>query len=521
MREPVLLLLATGVPVLVMLRVGRAPWRRWVAAPLVVVLVTLGGALLWMLLRPSLAARLALPRDAGALYVAGWVFFLALGVLAGLGLTPRDTPLQVQRGARLAPSVRWPRRARRRPGGITLAGLPLDVLDETKHIKVIGTTGTGKSTAIREVLQAALDRGDRAIIADPDGGYLSRFYDPKAGDQILNPFEPQAAPWDLFGEIQQPYDVEQLARALIPDHPGEERSWRNYARVFLACAIRQLWELGKTHPQVRTVAELYQVLTLARHDELAALLDGTPARTYLDGANERMFGSIRAVTATYVASLAHQGQSQGRPVSLRQWIRSADRPDGPRTRALFLPYSATQIAALRSVISAWLRLAIFETMNGPERTAQDPWRLWFFVDELDALGAIDGLKDALARLRKFGGRCMLGFQSVAQVSSTYGIGDAQTLIENCGTTLILRCSASERGGTAQFASRLIGEREVLRRQESFSRRPGEWRSSRSVSQQRVIESAVLSSEIEQLADLTGFLKRASRPSWHRVRLTGR
>ena len=31
-------------------------------------------------------------------------------------------------------------------------------------------------------------------------------------------------------------------------------------------------------------------------------------------------------------------------------------------------------------------------------------RLWFVVDELDALGAIDGLKDALARLRKFGGR---------------------------------------------------------------------------------------------------------------------
>jgi hypothetical protein len=28
-----------------------------------------------------------------------------------------------------------------------------------------------------------------------------------------------------------------------------------------------------------------------------------------------------------------------------------------------------------------------------------------------ALGPIDGLKDALARLRKFGGRCVLGFQS--------------------------------------------------------------------------------------------------------------
>ena len=40
--------------------------------------------------------------------------------------------------------------------------------------------------------------------------------------------------------------------------------------------------------------------------------------------------------------------------------------------------------------------------------------------------------------------------------------EAQTLVENCGNSLILRCSASENGGTSQFASRLIGEREVLR-----------------------------------------------------------
>src|SRR6185312_11768982 len=50
---------------------------------------------------------------------------------------------------------------------------------------------------------------------------------------------------------------------------------------------------------------------------------------------------------------------------------------------------------------------------------------------------------------------------IAQVSSTYGKGEAQTLVENCGNSLILRCSASEHGGTSQFASRLIGQREVV------------------------------------------------------------
>jgi type IV secretory pathway TraG/TraD family ATPase VirD4 len=118
----------------------------------------------------------------------------------------------------------------------------------------------------------------------------------------------------------------------------------------------------------------------------------------------------------------------------------------------------------------------------------------------------------------------LGFQSVAQVSGTYGDADAHTVIENCGTTLILRCSGSEHGGTSQFASRLIGEREVLRRQVSrgkdresaFSSRGA--RRSRSVTDQRVTETAVMASELEQLPDLCGYLKGASSAMWLKVKL---
>jgi len=188
---------------------------------------------------------------------------------------------------------------------------------------------------------------------------------------------------------------------------------------------------------------------------------------------------------------------------------------------LFLPYKAGQIATLRSPISAWMRLAIFEAMDQEEqagRSPKDERRLWFVVDELDALGQIDGLKDALARLRKFGGRCVLGFQSIAQVSSTYGQGEAHTLVENCANTLILRCSASEGGGTARFASQLIGDREVIRTTMSTNRRPAEIFGSTSQSEQFSLEAAVLPAQIEQLPDLDGYLKHASDPQWHRVRL---
>jgi DNA-directed RNA polymerase beta' subunit len=85
--------------------------------------------------------------------------------------------------------------------------------------------------------------------------------------------------------------------------------------------------------------------------------------------------------------------------------------------------------------------------------------------------------------------------------------------------LILRCSASEQGGTSQFASRLIGQREVVHLTRSQTRRPGDWRASTTTSEHRSIEPAVMASEIERLADLEGFLKFASNPDWMQVTLT--
>src|SRR5258708_33852907 len=67
------------------------------------------------------------------------------------GWTPPPVP-QHRRGAIVLRAA--PKSARRR-AAITLAGIPVDPKDETKHFKLIGAPGTGKSTAIREMLTAA------------------------------------------------------------------------------------------------------------------------------------------------------------------------------------------------------------------------------------------------------------------------------------------------------------------------------------------------------------------------------
>jgi hypothetical protein len=490
---------------------ARALWL----APLVAAPVTVAAGAAATLAGPVLGA-LGVP-GLGRLAV-GVALSTVIGYSSGRLLASRREPAEAvhYRGALVAPPPKS--EVRKRHSGaphtygppLTLAGVAIEPEDETKHFKLLGTTGTGKSTAMNELLGGALTRGDRAVIADPDGGYLRRFYDARRGDVILNPFEQRSLKWDLFAEISDAYDVEQLARSLIPDHDGADRSWRGYARTFFTAVTRQAHAAG-----VRDVAELYRLLVVAKTDELRTLVGGTPAQPFLEEHNVRMFDSIRSVTSSAVGALEHVARQRASSFSVRSWVRERD-PAQPAERrgVLFIPYRAGQIAALRSQISAWMRLAIFEAMNG----AEGDQRLWFVIDELDALGQIDGLKDALARLRKFGGRCALGFQSIAQVSSTYGEGDAHTIVENCGNTLILRCSASEGGGTSRFASRLIGEREVLRTTQSVSRRSTEWIGSRTRSEHFATELALLPSQIEQLPDLAGMLKMASRPYWMRVKL---
>jgi hypothetical protein len=186
------LVLAWGlvvIPYWVGLWRGKASFWRWLFSPVSAVILMVVAGLLARFLdsfrhthagpvhHDALADALA----AGCFVVFGYVG----GSIAALRLPDHEH----LRGAVLRGL--WP--LKQRPvESLTLANVPVWAEDERKHFKLIGTTGTGKSTAIRELLAGALRRGDRAIIADPDGGYLEAFHQPYRGDVILNPFHPDS-----------------------------------------------------------------------------------------------------------------------------------------------------------------------------------------------------------------------------------------------------------------------------------------------------------------------------------------
>src|SRR5579863_5771360 len=297
----------------------RAQFHHYVLSPLVAAPLTAVAAAGIAVSNYGLA-HLGLAGHGVVQLIAATGLSAALGYAGGVSAArDSENDRHHRRGALLAdrpPAQRSKAHQQARGAGITLAGTAVPAQDETKHFKLIGTTGTGKSTAIHEIMTSALSRGDRAVIADPDGGYLQRFYRPDRGDVVLNPFDPRSVKWDLFSEIKSDYDVEQLARSLIPDHEGQDRSWRGYARTFFTAVTRQAQEAG-----TKDVDELYRLLVVADAGELRALVRGTPAQPFLNEDNSRMFDSIRSVTSSAVGALQYIGRQTAQGFSVREWVR--------------------------------------------------------------------------------------------------------------------------------------------------------------------------------------------------------
>jgi hypothetical protein len=81
---------------------------------------------------------------------------------------------------------------------------------ESSHFLLLGDTGAGKSSIIRQMLIEIARRGETAIVYDPGPEYINQFYSPERGDIILNPLDVRSFK----------HALEMLRRDLIPTTPA-------------------------------------------------------------------------------------------------------------------------------------------------------------------------------------------------------------------------------------------------------------------------------------------------------------
>lgn len=90
----------------------------------------------------------------------------------------------------------------------------------TRGSLVVGQMGAGKTEFLNPIL--AQDWYSRAIIHDPKGDFVQKFYNPKR-DIILNPYDKRGTVWDIFEEAkEQPQIIETFFEILVKGFCGDK-----------------------------------------------------------------------------------------------------------------------------------------------------------------------------------------------------------------------------------------------------------------------------------------------------------
>lgn len=371
-----------------------------------------------------------------------------------------------------------------------IGGVSLPYGSETQHIQIVGTTGSGKTVAIRDLLTTIRDRGERAIIYDKGGTYLSRFYRENQ-DVILNPLDSRGHAWNVWAECEDKADLEALAEAIMPMPINNTMDpfWIKAARMIFVSTANEL----KNDPN-RSNLMLLQYLLTADLGRIHHLLRHTEAESLVSDKVQKTALNVKTVMATYLKSLLYL-KDDGDIFSIRQWILNDQ-----SNSCLFVSSDGRKHPTIRPLISAWINTATKELLSLPP---DDNRRVWFILDELATLHALPFLAAVKSESRKFGGCFLLGHHGASQLRTIYSNDGAASLSNLCSTRFYLRLPEYS---DAEHASRNIGSIEIEEVSESISYGANTMRDGISVSRQTKEKQLVLPTQIQASNDLQGYLR---------------
>ena len=281
------------------------------------------------------------------------LFFLATGQAhgpraPGPGSGDDDCGSARKTRLRLYPSA-WRKASSRQcasPNPVSRAS-PWPERAETQHTIVSGTTGSGKTVLISDLVAQIRERGERCILYDKMGSYTRAFYDP-ARDVLMNPLDARAPRWSPFLEARTPRDFDTMAAALIPQQKDTvDPFWVTAARQLFSKGAGVLWKRGVTENRILVEHLLKTELT-----SLAEAMEGTVAQSIVDPENPKTALSVRAMLTAHLGALECLPDT-GAPFSIREWVEHNE-----ETGFLFLTSRGDQHASLRGLISTWLEIAV-------------------------------------------------------------------------------------------------------------------------------------------------------------------
>ncbi|MFB0611975.1 type IV secretion system DNA-binding domain-containing protein [Aurantiacibacter poecillastricola] len=378
---------------------------------------------------------------------------------------------------------------------LRIGPVPVPRRIETRHFAFLGTTGSGKTTALRQMLDGIERRGEAALVYDTSGEFIAHYYNPARGDIILNPFDARCAFWTPFDEISHPADADRIARQLVSETSSQDDDvWLETSRILVANMIRSLWAEKNC-----SLEALLEALQVKDKEQLKEWLGHTSsARTFANDA-DRATGSVLfmlAKAANLIQFLKVEDEGEER-FAFRDFIAKLDKCEGAKPW-IFVPRKEDYFEASKPLMACWLECAASAVLGltpSPDR------RIWFVLDELADLPRVENLARLLPEGRKFGAAIVLTFQALGQMRNRYGANIAEAMLACCNTKLFLQTVDQE---TRKWASETIGQCEVELRVATDTLSIGSEVPRTTIATQRQFRPAVLESEL-RLSPHQGYL----------------
>ena len=283
----------------------------------------------------------------------------------------------------------------------TIVRLP--ARSEAKHIEVMGDTGVGKTTLLIQMLSQIEDRDESAIVYDPAGEFIQRFYRENRGDIVLNPLDARAPYWSPSSELRSPAEARTIATSLY--QPTSDKQ----GEFFTETPQKVFAHMMKYRPTPQELVEW-----MSDPEEIDRRVEGTELAAMIskDAPDQRngVLGSLGLIADSLrLLPTREQAEAKGNGAPL-EWAEN-------RRGWIFLPGTEAEQEALRPLHSLWIDLLILRLLTLPKPGQK---RAWFVLDELATLQRLPQFHTALTKGRKSNNPIIFGYQGKAQLEVIYG-----------------------------------------------------------------------------------------------------
>jgi type IV conjugative transfer system coupling protein TraD len=375
----------------------------------------------------------------------------------------------------------------------SVAGMLYPARSETQHTSIFGTTGTGKTVLISDIVDQIRARGDRAIIFDTKCCYLEWFYNEER-DHILNPFDKRSEKWNLLKEIRNISHIKSIAQAFIPEGKGNSSIWNEAGRIAFSSVLEKLHKDESITN--RGIADLIMKQDIK---DVVKFLKGTYAQSIIDTKAPETTGGVMFTMSAYLNNLRLMNDKKSESFSIKDWCKNAS------DSFVFITSNKEASAELVPLQTVWWEI-VFSGLLSEQRNSSR--KTWIILDEVGSLQKIPSLQEAMSRTREYGCCFVLGMQDIGQLEEIYGVKHARTISTLCNTRCLFRTPDPY---TSSWLSKNIGEQELEQVKEGLSYGAHQMRDGVNINRQNIVRPLVMPSEIQNLRDLELYLQLPNYP----------